>query len=108
MNRFRITHLIALLLPFLLVACGGAAPATTPADDTAAAPTAESGAEPTAVVEPTAPPATTPTGSGIPVTLWSHSAGNPNEIAVVEQMIVDRGEIQMTTLEIYNLDVRNV
>lgn len=84
MNRTRFTQLIALLITFLLVACGTAAPATPADDSTTAAPT-----EATTDAEPTPAPATTPTGDGIPVTLWSHSAGNPNEIAVVEQMISD-------------------
>lgn len=83
-----------LIMAMVLVACGGgdAAPAeesAAPAEEAVPTEAAPAGEEAPAE-------AAAPSGAGIPVTLWSHSAGNPDEIAVVQQMIADYNAMQST------------
>lgn len=81
-----------LILSLVLAACGGgaepAAESEAPAEE--AAPADEE------AVEPAEEEAPAPSGEGLPITLWSHSAGNPDEIAVIEQMIADFNAMQDT------------
>lgn len=74
--------LVLVMLAPMLVACGGEE--VEPTEAPAAEPTAEESAP-----EPTEEPAEVPSAGKAAVSLWSHSAGNPDEIAVVEQMIAD-------------------
>lgn len=84
-----------LILALALAACGGSAAEPTAAPE---APAEEEAApaEEAAPTEEAAPAeeAAAPSGDGAAVTLWSHSAGNPDEIAVVEQMIADYNAMQ--------------
>jgi len=110
---FWLNLVIIMAVAVALAACGNqATPAPSPAEEQPAAQPAVEEAEPTAAPaeeEPTAQPAveeTEPTaapaeeevatGEVVPVSLWSHSAGNPDEIAVVEQMIADYNASQDT------------
>ena len=76
--------LVLIMVASMLAACGATeapAPTEPPAAAATEAPAAEQPTEPPAAEEPAAGKAQ--------VSLWSHSAGNPDEIAVVEQMIED-------------------
>ena len=84
-----------LILAMILVACGGnAAPAEEPAAPAEEAAPTEVAAMGEAAPADESTEATAPSGEVSSVTLWSHSAGNPDEIAVVEQMIADYNAMQ--------------
>ncbi len=91
MSRKDALKLFVLVLSLLLTlaACGGSD--NPPASDTGADTTVEEPTEAAEAAEPTeevmAEPTATLAAGKNQVTLWSHSAGNPDEIAVVEEMI---------------------
>jgi multiple sugar transport system substrate-binding protein len=83
-----------LLLTPILAACGGAAepaPTEPPAVEEPAAEEAAVEAEPAEeeVAEEEPAEQAAPAGERVQVSMWSHSAGNPDEISVVQQMIED-------------------
>ena len=85
------TILVALIVVAMIAAaCGtGAQPTQAPA----AQPTEASGSQPTqaAAAQPTQPPVAP---GRTQISMWSHSAGNPTEIAVVEQQIKEFNDMQ--------------
>lgn len=91
-QKWWVGFVLLVVLALALVACGGGT--TTNVEETAEEPTVEEVAstEEAAVEEE---PATEETGeealSGDKATLglWTHSAGNPNELAVIEQWVAD-------------------
>ena len=88
---------VLLIVSIILAACGGgSAPADTaaeaPAAD-AAAPAEAAPAEPTATEAP--PPATLAPGRTA-LNLWTHSAGNENEMNVIQQMVDEYNAAQET------------
>lgn len=87
---------VIFLLILALVACGGDDTVDTPAEaEDPAVPEADTGADADVVPEEDEGPVEEAVEvEGAPLTLWSHSAGNPNEIAVVEQMIADYNAMQ--------------
>jgi multiple sugar transport system substrate-binding protein len=74
-----------IVLALLLGAC---APAATqaPAESTQPAAEPPAATEPPSAAEPTAPPASSGAGK-ITFGLWTHSAGNPDELAVIQQWV---------------------
>src|SRR5438105_159740 len=126
MNRTCIVFtIIAVLLTPLLAACGGtaeqptAAPTTQATTAPAAQPTntagAAAGETPTpaaaaptntsapaaAEASPTPEPEATVIAGRTPLKLWTHSAGNPNEIAVLKQEIEGFNKVQTKYQVIY-------
>ncbi|MGQ0600979.1 MAG: hypothetical protein ACT4QE_04690, partial [Anaerolineales bacterium] len=72
------------LLGLLASACAPAA--TTPATEPTQAPAATVAPQATEAPKPTEAPAQTG-GDKITLGLWTHSAGNPNELAVIETWV---------------------
>lgn len=77
-----------LVVALLLAACGGGdteAPAAETTAESAAEPVVVAEVEEAAVEESAAEPASS--GDKIAVDMWTHSAGNPNELAAIEEWI---------------------
>jgi multiple sugar transport system substrate-binding protein len=70
------------VLATILTACGGASPTKAPAGATAAPAQTEAPAATGAPVGTQAP-----ANGKIQIGLWTHSAGNPNELAVIQQWV---------------------
>ena len=87
-QKWWVGFVLLVALALALAACGGGT--NTPAEE--AAPTEAAAEEEAAVEEPAAeePAAEEPAAEGkTTLGLWTHSAGNPNELAVIEQWVAD-------------------
>lgn len=92
-QRWWVVFMLLIALTAALVACGGGgtppadiAPEEEAADEAAAAEEAEVAAEPTEATEAEAPAIDE---SKTQLGLWTHSAGNPNELAVIQKWVDD-------------------
>lgn len=74
------------LLAIIAILVSACAPAAAPTEAPAAAPTEAPVAAPTEAPQATEPPAQTG-GGKINIGLWTHSAGNPDELAVIQQWV---------------------
>src|SRR3712207_5501843 len=85
-RRIFTVTLLLIMLASMLAACGGQQGTTTPGSQATAAPDTQAISAPAA--EATAAPAGQPSASGkTQLKLWTHSAGNDKEIAVLKEEI---------------------
>lgn len=87
---------VACLLTLALVACGGGNANTEEEAEEPAATTAPAEEEAAPEEEEAAVEEEAPSGDRITLGLWTHSAGNPNELAVIEQWVADFNASQET------------
>lgn len=91
-QRWWVVFALLVALALALVACGGTTPTETEEAAEEVAATAETAVEEAApeeeaAVEEEAPAEEAAAGDKITLGLWTHSAGNPNELAVIEQWV---------------------
>ena len=85
-QRWWVVFVLLVALALALVACGGTTPTETEEAVGEVEATAETAVE-EAASEEEAPAAEAATGDKITLGLWTHSAGNPNELGVIEQWV---------------------
>src|SRR5512134_3438667 len=78
-------YAVLVIATLLVTACGGGASTQAPVATEAPAETEP----PTVTEEPASTEAPAQTGDKINIGLWTHSAGNPNELEVIQQWVDD-------------------